>query len=297
MTFPPLEDMKWGQTSTALHQAAMLFGPIHNALRAPRRNYLHLPMHVQPDGLSSGDLPDGAALSLSFSDAASTGAASTGAAFAYRRPSGETLTLPLAGQTQASLFTALLTALKADLLASFFEGVGETPLIDFMMAKLHADTSRIEFLSLEDVTHADPLTVDAGTARDYAAVLYAAFTGVARFRARLEGHMTPVVVWPEHFDLSTLWFLDGAMDDHQEQMNFGFAPFSPGFPKPYLYAYAYPYPPNLTYPTLPAPARWNFKGWTGVVVDYDDIARQPDAAAFIETLCLRIFAALRPLLG
>jgi hypothetical protein len=49
-------------------------------------------------------------------------------------------------------------------------------------------------------------------------------------------------------------------------------------------------------PKLPAPASWNTQGWTGVVVHYNDIARQADPALFVEEMCLGIFAALRPLL-
>ena len=42
-------------------------------------------------------------------------------------------------------------------------------------------------------------------------------------RARLNGPMTPIVVWPEHFDLSFLWFASAQATDRFPHMNFGCA--------------------------------------------------------------------------
>src|SRR5262249_37435246 len=140
----------------------------------------------------------------------------------------------------------------------------------------------------------------AKIASDYADVLYTFFTGIARFKARLNGPMTPVVVWPEHFDLSTLWYLDPSMDEYKAHLDFGFYPFSsdnPDFPNAYLCAYAYPSPPNFQFPELPAPAHWTKGSWTGVVVDYNEIAKQADPASYIESMCMEMYTALRPLLG
>jgi hypothetical protein len=229
---------------------------------------------VLPDGLSTDKLPTGGEVVLNFRQAA----------LIYHAPDGKITTIPLADYNQRTLFQTLLTALQAADFADLLAGVPESERTTSVLRNrppFAGDT---------------PLLLDREQAGAYADVVYTVFTGIARFRARLVGHMTPVVVWPEHFDLSTLWFVDGAMDDHQAHLNFGFAPFSPGFPRPYLYAYAYPYPPDVEYPDLIAPAYWNFEGWTGVVVDYDDIAQAEDAARYVEELCLSIFAALRPLL-
>jgi hypothetical protein len=50
--------------------------------------------------------------------------------------------------------------------------------------------------------------------------VYRVFTAAARFRARLEGSQTPIVVWPEHFDLSTLWFPTNDRSDEAPLMDF-----------------------------------------------------------------------------
>ena len=270
-----------------LHQAAELFGPIHNAVRDFQNNYLHLAMEIQPDGLSSGTYPQGGSLALNFK---------TGAMI-YQRPSGETVTFALADHTQESLFNAVLEALKADELATFFSDVKADTLAEGLMRKITGAEDTTVFLKLEEVTHQETLGLDMSAAGDYADALYTIFTGVARFRARLNGHMTPIVVWPEHFDLSTLWFVDPEMDDHKAHLNFGFAPYTPNlYERPYFYAYAYPYPENFEPPALPNPAFWNTEGWTGVVVHYDDIAKQDNPALFVENLCREVFEVLRGIL-
>lgn len=272
MSLPVLAN--WNITAHSLHQAAELLGAVRRFVLPHVPNWLELALKVIPEGVSTDKLPTGGEVVLDFGQAA----------FVYRGRNGGTTTIPLADHSQQTLFRSLLVALQADDFADLLAGVPESELPAAVLQKrppFAGDT---------------PLLVDVEQAGAYADVLYTMFTGIARFRARLLGHVTPVVVWPEHFDLSTLWFVDGAMDDHQAHLNFGFAPFSPGFPRPYLYAYAYPYPPGVMYPDLPAPAYWNFEGWTGVVVNYDDIARADDAAQYVEDLSLLIFATLRPLL-
>ena len=279
MSFPQLND--WKNTSWSLHQASMLLGPIHNAVFAPQNNYLHLPMFIEPSGLVSQKLPQGGYIHVNFKDAA----------VIYERSNGARDHFPFADHTQASLLEALLTSLKQEELASFFDSLESETLAAGLMQKLHADGTRVEFLKLEDVTNTEPLTCDQKTARDYADVLSGAFTAVARFRGHLNGHMTPIVVWPEHFDLSTLWFHpdNHAMEDGKPHLNFGFTPYTPGqYEFPYLYAYAYPYPEPFDPPVLPEPAFWNTEGWRGVVVKYEDLQIQTDPVDFIEALLREI---------
>jgi hypothetical protein len=106
-------------------------------------------------------------------------------------------------------------------------------------------------------------------------------------------------VWPEHFDLSTLWFppSNPEMDDHKSHLSFGFAPFTPGqYEHPYFYAYAYPYPDPFDPPALPGPALWHEEGWRGAVITYDDIAAQEDHETFVEEKALEIFRVLEGVL-
>ena len=225
MKYPELKN--WQNTSKVLHQVAILLGPIQNALFAPKKNYLQLPAHVQREGLVSPRLPNGGRIAVNF----------TTGTLDYHRVSGEQFSLSIAEYTQASLFETLLGELKKDALAEVLADAEAGSFAKHLLDTLNADDSKTVFLALEDLQHTDSLRYDLDEGRDYAAVLDAVYAGVARFRAHLEGHMTPVVVWPEHFDLSTLWFHpeNAGMDAMQAHMNFGFAPFSDGFERPYSY--------------------------------------------------------------
>jgi len=268
-----------------LHQAALLLSPLKHALFEKRNNWLHLPLDVHPYGVSSGKLPQGGELRLDFKEAT----------YIYERPYGTTITLSLADHTQESLFLALLKALRADELSDFLDGAYDSTLAATFIERLTAKYDKV-FMPLEELSGQQTLVFDTQTASDYADVQYTIFTGIARFRARLVGHLTPIVVWPEHFDLSTLWFADPAMDDYKQHINIGFAPYTPGmFPRPYLYAYAYPYPDDVQPPPFPEPAFFNTEGFKGVVVHYDDIRQAEDVALFVEHLSARIFTILQSL--
>jgi Family of unknown function (DUF5996) len=283
MKLPELNN--WESTAQSLHKAAQILGALRLLVFERQSNWLELAMKPVPQGLSTDVMPGGGELILDFANAE----------MQYKHSNGELETIKLVGHSQNSLLKSVLQTLQKAELAQYLGNAQENDLIETFYSALKMKNHPL----IESQTQLDDearFEIDLPYGRDYATVLYSVFTGVARFRAHLLGHMTPLVVWPEHFDLSTLWFVDPAMDDGKAHLNFGFAPFSAGFPQPYLYAYAYPYPPNLKYPALPQPAYWNFKGWTGVVVDYAKIVEQENPAQFIEELCLEIFKVLRGLI-
>lgn len=282
MALPPLTN--WDTTAQGLHRVTQLVVGIRQWVSEPLPNFLHLTMQVEPDGLSTGGLSTGGSIDVNFRQAA----------VRFQPADGVETSVPVAGQTASSLFHALLKAMQAGNFAPVLEGVQDDKLVRAMLAAMQAKNPAAAE-RLERLADDTPLEINTSLANDYADVLYTFFTAVARFRARLNGHMTPVIVWPHHFDLSTLWFFEGEMDDQKSHINVGFAPFSEGFPRPYLYAYVHPYPPNVEYPPLPQPAHWNDQGWTGVIVNYDDIVQHKQPDRFIEQLCLDIFAALKPM--
>ncbi len=268
MSFAPLRH--WTETARALHQAAELVGPLHKALLEPRKNYLHLPMHVRPWGLESQPFPNGGVVQVDFREAQ----------LRYLDGGGKADRFSLGDHTQAGLLEALLATLRKNGLAEALDrGAGE--------------------VDKEEFRHTEALAPNREEAARYADVQYRLFTGLARFRARLEGAMSPLIVWPHHMDLSTLWFhpSNPDMDEGQKHLNFGFAPFTAGqYELPYLYAYAYPYPETFEAPPVPAPAFWHQEGWRGVVVRYEDLIGAADPEAMVETLSGAVFSALAPLL-
>jgi hypothetical protein len=275
----------WETTARSLHKATQLLGAIRMLLLERVPNYLELSTVIQPNGLSSGVLPFGGEILLDFQKAA----------LIYENEGGKTTLLPLVGNNQATLLEKLLVAINADLpILPQTDGTGMSLTEALMIAlkeRAHPFLPR-----REDLTDETPFEIDPAFSGDYSQAIYQIFTATARFRARITGPMTPVVVWPEHFDLSFLWFATPQATDDQPHMNFGFAPYSAGLPRPYLYAYAYPMPEGFESLKLPALAHWNTEGWKGVVVAYDDLVKQSEPEKVIEDIFLKIYEVLSPTL-
>jgi hypothetical protein len=280
-TLPTL--INWKQTSHSLHKAAMLLGAIRQLVRPREANYLELALRVEPNGLSTDRLPTGGSVLLDF----------TQAALVYTCPDGERHpAIALAGHSQVALLEALLREMADHGEALATPQPGQSYVAAFLAA---LDSNGHVFKPKPgELTSDAPLVVDPSVGADYARVLYSVFTAAARFRARLTGQQTPIVVWPEHFDLSTLWFPANDRSDAAPVMNFGFAPFDAATERPYLYAYAYPMPAGFETLPLPTPATWHTEGWKGLFVAYDDLARADDPEALIESLFGRVYELLAP---
>ena len=278
---PTLAD--WERSSHSLHKAAMLLGAIRQLVRPREANYLELALRIEPNGLSTDMLPTGGSVLLDF----------TQAALVYTCPRGERHpAIPLARHSQVSLLEALLGLMADHGEAIALPQPGQSHVAAFLAAL--ESNGHVFKPKPGELTNDAPLVIDAATSGDYASALYRVFTAAARFRARLAGPQTPIVVWPEHFDLSTLWFPTNDRSDEAPLMNFGFAPFDGVADRPYLYAYAYPMPSDFETLPLPASARWHTEGWKGLFVAYDDLARADDPEALIESLFARVYELLAP---
>lgn len=261
MPLPALAN--WDSTRTGLHQAAQVVGAIRKTDATPLPNYLHYALEVVPEGVTSGELAPsvGGELVLNFSQRA----------IIYTNPEGTVTSVPLEGHTQVSLMDAVLATMKEP-------GHPVQP-----------DRSKI--------TGAEPFNIHPDAAREYNQALYSIYIGFARFKARLFGTMSRMVVWPHGFDLSFLWFARGFDESQDAHLNFGFSLGSPGFARPYIYAYAHPKPPGMFDIELPAGGRWNTDPWTGIALDYDALAVEADVEAVVEKSLLQIHTEISPLMG
>jgi hypothetical protein len=278
MTLPKLEN--WNETASGLHQGARLLGVINQLTQSPQPVYLELPLEVAPKGLSTGRLPAGGRVVLDFLEGS----------LQYNGKGEAPFSVPLNGCTQAEVFERLFSRL-AEVGLSEALPPGEN-LFERISAAVGAKGGRYRQPQRTALMNEKKIEMNPQTARDYLISLQEIFTGIARFKARLRGMQTPLIVWPHGFDLSTLWFAGSELDEGQFHTNFGFSPRSEGIDYPYLYAYAYPYPPNFQPPALPEGARWHTQGWTGAVLPYEVIAAQPEAAGFVEASCATLYAGL-----
>ncbi|MCU0475249.1 MAG: DUF5996 family protein [Anaerolineae bacterium] len=248
MPLPTLNHPHWDATRVGLQRAAQIVASLQKAHSPALPNALHLALLPRSFGLATRPLTFGEA-ALDFTT----------------------------GTLRLSFDTGVDT-IALD---------GLTPLQVYEQAKASLTAHGVETDAAAPHDAADqPIALDLGVAAEYAEGVWGVHGVIARLRAEWFGTVSPVVVWPHGFDLSTLYFGLGTPDEHHTpHINIGFSPASAGFARPYVYAYGWPLPADLTDARLPQLARWHTTGWTGAVMDYDSVAAMADPeAALLEAL-------------
>jgi hypothetical protein len=139
----------------------------------------------------------------------------------------------------------------------------------------------------DDYGHA---SYDPGQVREYFAAATQAALALAAFRAPYRGRSTPVNAWWGTFDLAVSLFsgrpADPPSDDFimrnsadAQQVEIGWWPGDPRYPKAAFFAFALPAPPSFADASLsPGAARWD-KALGEYVLDWDDVRAAPDPRA------------------
>ncbi|MCY4465272.1 MAG: DUF5996 family protein [Chloroflexi bacterium] len=259
MPLPALLD--WDDTRDALHQVALVLSAIRVAASDKLPNDLQFSLRVTSSGFSTGELPTGATLSFETS----------ALQLLYVRDWLRVFTLGLPEHTPQTLLRALTRGFRR----SGFE---------IEPASKHSNAGLA-------------LAIDPQQANAYARALHSLAAVLATVREKLGGSATPVVLWAHHFDLGFLWFPGGGSDERRDaQIAFGFAPSSPGLPRPYIYAYAWSQPTGYLQLPLVPPAIANTQGYTGLYAAYDDLRKLEEPRQAIEAMLLDYAREAAPLL-
>ncbi len=249
MVLPSLTN--WESTRDALHQIALVVGAFRVACVDPQPNDLHFSLDLTEGGFSTSTMRCGGALEFDL----------TTLDLRFSRCGAPVFSLNAKGHSQLSLAQALMAIFQDS-------GYSISP-------------------SMKRVTHSSALDIDAAISRDYLLALKGVYSALASFRAELGGFMTPPVLWPHHFDMGFIWFPDGGYDEHTDpHMSFGFAPFSAGLDRPYIYAYAWSKATGYVRAPVSAPARAITDGYTGMYAAYDDLREAEDFEAVVASMLL-----------
>ncbi len=254
MPLPAL--VEWDTTRTALHQAAMVLPPFRKATDDPLPNHLHLALTPQLNGAGTGPLSIGGSLEVDFITQSVD----------WEKDGDTVFTVPIAGETQQSLFEKVK--------AKFAEhGHDLDPPVN-------------------EPWTTDALAPDVTQAHNYALVFWRMWTVLAQTHARFVGPVTPVVLWPHGFDLSTIWFAGGGFSEEEDpHMNFGFSPGTPDVGEPYFYSYAWPAIEGFE-ATLPDVVEWHTEwGSPGALLRYSKFAAADDPEAIARETLLAIYRA------
>lgn len=249
MALPAL--VNWEATRDALHQIALIMGAARVACSDQLPNDLQFSLDLTAEGISTTAMNCGGVLQFNFNSLQLT----------FTRGGGRVFSEDAAGHSQISLMSRLLDRLDDC-------GCNVQP-------------------SMKYITHETAFTIDRSQALDYATMLDAVFTALARFRAKLSGRMTPLVLWPHHFDLAFIWFAAEGMDEQSDpQIAYGFAPFSPGLERPYFYAYAWSQTTGYLQLPMAAPALARSEPYTGLYAPYDALRERTSFDESIESMLM-----------
>jgi hypothetical protein len=109
------------------------------------------------------------------------------------------------------------------------------------------------------------------------AAWYAAADEVLRDVAAERG-ATPLLVWPHHFDLGAIVFLDPP-SEHARQIGAGLSPGDRYYAEPYFYVTPYPIADGAQWPALAGGGVWRREGWTGAILTTSALVAAGDGAA------------------
>ncbi|WP_420628988.1 DUF5996 family protein [Candidatus Leptofilum sp.] len=249
--FEPLTDFE--PTRQTLHLYSHALGVVPRAHGIAHPKWWHISLKPRPDGLTSDNipLPNGGVLALRLD-------------FHQHQLVLETSS----GQTQSMSLQDGMTGTE----------MGEWVITAVAQHGITGDFAREKFESDE------PREYDAAQAVRFFGVLSNVARTFEKHRAKLEGVVSPVQVWPHGFDIAFDWFGSrveraeehGKMQEFPAQLNLGFYPGG----DPYFYSNPWPFEADaLLGKPLPHGAVWHTDGWQGTKLPYSNLVNQPEPDA------------------
>ncbi|HUV92994.1 MAG TPA: DUF5996 family protein [Anaerolineales bacterium] len=124
-------------------------------------------------------------------------------------------------------------------------------------------------------------------------------------RASLSGEVSPVQLWPHHFDLAFEWFgtlmvvtgEGGEATQNPAQLNLGFSPGDDSYAEPYFYSNPWPFESDrLADKPLPQGARWFTVSWQGIMLPYAELVGDSQAEERLKGYAKAVYAVSSPTL-
>jgi hypothetical protein len=261
--FPELKN--WGSTRAALHNYCKLLGAIRGAYSEPHPNWWHVSLRPYTSGLTTTKIPhptnkeDHFSLSLDLRNHYVLLSFSNGNLHQYRL---------IDGLSVNELGNILIEELAAEKFQT-------------RIAKEKYDNSEKNEYSIDD-------------AEKYFSTLNQIVNVFQLFADGISGELSPIQLWPHHFDLSFEQFgkkripyeEEGESKEYKSQIAYGFAPPDDSFQEPYFYVNPFPFDANITKSPLSKGAYWFEKGWNGAVLPYSEISNNPEGENILKQYLL-----------
>jgi len=260
----------WEGTRDSLQAYARVLGAIRGDLVEPHPQWWHISLQPEAKGLTTGDISS-------------------------QKPDAKRISARI--DLELTEHVAVLHAGQATQTSARLGEVTPTELGDWLLKGL----TEIGFEAeppVEKWQNDQPQPYAPDEADRYLGSLTAVAEVFSLIRENLPGKVSPVQLWPHHFDLSFEWFGERTIvhEEHAEtreapsQIGFGFSTGDEGHPGAYFYANPWPFDEALLRHELPGAARWNTEGWQGSLLPYDAVATQTGLATYLQ----RVFELASP---
>jgi hypothetical protein len=114
---------------------------------------------------------------------------------------------------------------------------------------------------------------------------------------KAEPRVSPVRIWPHHFDFATLISLPDRADGESLTIGIGLSPGDLSYDEPYWYVTPYPYPENLTnLPALDGNGTWHTSHWVGAVLTASQFGEPTSSIEQVQSFLNSAIAACKYLL-
>ena len=270
--FPSLKG--WQPTRDTLQLYAKAVGVVPRAHAEFDPKWWHISLKVIPDGLVTDDM-----------------ALSDGGAFNIKMDLTRHMVILSTSQGLVREFD-MTTGLSATEFGNeIFSAVA------YLGLKGEYDRTRFE--------NEEPRVYKPEDAKKYFTALKTADRIFKEHRVSLSGEVSPVQLWPHHFDLAFEWFgtlmvvtgEGGEATQNPAQLNLGFSPGDDSYAEPYFYSNPWPFESDrLADKPLPQGARWFTEAWQGTMLPYAELVGDSQAEERLKGYAKAVYAVSSPTL-
>jgi len=248
---PKLDYKNFYITRDKIHNFAIVLGKIREQLSPVQRDYWHISLRVKPQGLTTTPI---------------------------NTENGQEFEIVLnLIKHKVEIINGNKNYWSEDLVA-----LSVPRLIKLILAELKKMGIDID-LKIKNLNREDLGEYNLVQAENLWNAYYFVYNVFSEFRKELDFELSPIQIWPHHFDISFSQYTGNKVKDpknpeieNMEQITYGFLTGDTTINEPYFYVISYPNIKNLSDNKLDNDAFWYDEDWQGAILKYQDLYSSPN---------------------
>lgn len=248
---PKLDYKNFYITRDKIHNFAIVLGKIREQLSPVQRDYWHISLRVKPQGLTTTPI---------------------------NTENGQEFEIVL------NLIKHKIEIINGNkiFLSENLVTLSVPRLIKLILAELKKMGIEID-LKIKNLNREDLGEYNLVQAENLWHAYYFVYNVFSEFRKELDFELSPIQIWPHHFDISFSLYTGNKVKDpknpeieNMEQITYGFLTGDTTINEPYFYVISYPNIKNLSDNKLDNDAFWYDEDWQGAILKYQDLYSSPN---------------------